>query len=67
MLKLSLLKITMKKKKKHQKGTKEPEINFHRLAKITSLTLSKAYKNFKNKQKINKLKKIRLKKKEEAR
>ena len=57
----------MKKKKKHQKRTKEPEINFHRLAKITSRSLSKAYKNFKNKQEINKLKKIKLEKREEAR
>jgi len=57
----------MQKKKKHQKKTKKPEINFHRLAKITSRSLSKAYESFKNKQKINKLKKIKLKKREEAR
>ena len=47
----------MKKKKTHKKKTKKPEINFHRLAKITSRSLSKAYKSFKNKQQINKLKK----------
>ena len=57
----------MKKKKKHQKKTKKQEISFHRLAKITSRSLSKAYQGFKNKQKINKLKKIKLKKREEAR
>ena len=57
----------MKKKKKHQKKTKKPELSFHRLAKITSRSISKAYKGFKNKQEINKLKKIKLQKREEAR
>ena len=58
----------MKKKKKHQKKTtKEPGLSFHRLAKITSRSISKAYKGFKNKQEINKLKKIKLQKREEAR
>ena len=52
----------MKKKKKHQKKTKKQGISFHKLAKITSRSLSKAYQGFKNKQKINKLKKIKLKK-----
>ena len=45
----------MQKKKKRQKKTKKPGISFHRLAKITSRSLSKAYKGFKNKQEINKL------------
>ena len=41
----------MKKKKKKKKKTKKTEISFHRLAKITSRSLSKAYEGFKNKQK----------------
>ena len=53
----------MPKKKKLQKKTKKPEISFHRLAKITSRSLGKAYERFKNKQKNNKLKKIKLEKK----
>ena len=57
----------MKKKQKHQKKTKKQGISFHRLAKVTSRSLIKAYQGFKNKQKINKLKKIKLKKREEAR
>ena len=57
----------MQKKKKHQKKTKKPGISFRRLAKITSRSLSKAYEGFKNKQKINKLNNIKLKKREEAR
>jgi len=57
----------MQKKKKHHKKTKKPGISLHRLAKITSRSLSKAYEGFKNKRKINKLKKIKLKKREEAR
>ena len=56
----------MKKKKKHQKKTKKKGLSFHRLAKITSRSISKAYKGFKNKQEINKLKKIKLQKREEA-
>ena len=52
----------MKKKKKHQKKTKKQGISFHRLAKITSRSLSKAYQGFKNKQKNKKLKKSNLKK-----
>ena len=55
------------KKKKKQKRSKKPRISLHRLVKITSRSLSKAYEDFKNKQKINKLKKIKLKKREEAR
>ena len=57
----------MKTKKKNKKKTKKPEISFHRLAKITSRSLSKAYEGFKNKQKNNKLKRIKLEKREEAR
>ena len=57
----------MKKKKNTQKKTKKPEISFHRLAKITSRSFSKAYEGFKNKQKKKKLKKIKLEKREEAR
>ena len=53
-----------KKKKKRQEKTKKQGISFHRLAKITSRSLSKAQQGFKNKQKINKLKKIKLKKRE---
>ena len=59
--------MTIKKKKKQQEKTKKQGISFHKLAKITSRSLSKAYEDFKNKQKINKLKKIKLKKREEAR
>ena len=55
------------KKKKKQKKAKIPELSLNRLAKITSRSLSKAYEDFKNKQKINRLKKIKLKKSEEAR
>ena len=55
------------KKKKKQKRSKKPGMSLHRLVKITSRSLSKAYEDFKNKQKINKLKKIKLKKREEAR
>ena len=57
----------MKKTKKHKKKTKKPQISFHRLAKITSRSLSKAYEGYINKQKNNKLKKIKLEKREEAR
>ena len=57
----------MKKKKKYQNITKKQGISFHRLVKVTSRSLGKAYQGFKNKQKINKLKKIKLKKREEAR
>ena len=57
----------MKKKKNHQKKIKKQGISLHRLVKITSRSLGKAYQGFKNKQKINKLKKIKLKKREEAR
>ena len=39
--------MAMKKKKKHRKITKKPGISFNRLARITSRTLSKAYKDFK--------------------
>ena len=60
------MKMKKKKKKKRQEKTKKQGISFHRLAKITSRSLSKAYEGFKNKQKINKLKKIKLKKREEA-
>ena len=51
LLKLPLLKITMKKKKK-QKRSKKPGVSLHRLVKITSRSLSKAYGDFKNKQKL---------------
>ena len=55
------------KNKKKQKRSKKPGISLHRLVKITSRSLSKTYEDFKNKRKINKLKKIKLKKREEAR
>ena len=57
----------MKKKKKKREKTKKQGISFHRLVKVTSRSLGKAYQGFKNKQKINKLKKIKLKKREESR
>ena len=52
----------MKKKKRKKKIVKQG-ISLHRLAKITSRSLSKAYQGFKNKQKKNKIKKIKFKKK----
>ena len=42
------------KKKKKQKRSKKPGMSLHRLVKITSRSLSKAYGDFKNKQKNNK-------------
>ena len=67
MLKLPLLKVTMRKKKKHKKKTKRQGISLHKLADFTSRSLNKAYENFKHKQKTKKSEKIKLEKREEAR